>query len=186
MHLAQPGRALAEMTRVVRPGGRVIAIEPDFVLARLSQAHRFVDESSEGTLRHAERLLRLAEARKQAGCGDFRVGRRLPELLLEAGLTEIHMRMADGVYQLLPPYDPKEPGTYAHWLLGHFPLQGQSNGTESWMADQPNAAELLGLSKALHAERVALNEAKAEAIKRGELTMTSFNHLYVAVGRKPT
>jgi SAM-dependent methyltransferase len=76
-HLAEPGAALAEMARVVRPGGLVVAVEPDW--------GTFVVDSDH-----------VAVARQLAAfwCDSFRsgwVGRRLGRLLAQAGLTGIEV-----------------------------------------------------------------------------------------------
>ncbi len=72
-HVADPGAALAEMARVTRPGGRVLALEPDW-----------------GTFVFDSGMRETARTVGEAWCDSFRsgwVGRRLPRLMAEAGLT---------------------------------------------------------------------------------------------------
>jgi SAM-dependent methyltransferase len=77
LHLDEPGRALAEMARVVRPGGVVVAAEPDW-----------------GTLA-VDAPDRAAGRAVAAAAGDvFRsphAGRALRRLLLEAGLERVDL-----------------------------------------------------------------------------------------------
>jgi SAM-dependent methyltransferase len=76
-HVSDPGAALAEMARVVRPGGLVLAIEPDW--------GTFVVDSD---LQDVTR--RLADF----WCDNFRcgwIGRRLPRLLSDSGLAGIEI-----------------------------------------------------------------------------------------------
>ena len=76
-HVPVPGAVLAEMARVTRPGGVVVAVEPDW--------GAFVVDSS-----HTAAARRLAEF----WCDSFRcgwIGRGLGRLLAEAGLEEIEM-----------------------------------------------------------------------------------------------
>jgi SAM-dependent methyltransferase len=75
IHLNDPGRVLAELRRVTRPGGRVVIAEPDV-------ESRIVDAPDRALTR---RILNQY-------CDSFRdgwMGRRLPRLFHEAGLEEV-------------------------------------------------------------------------------------------------
>jgi ubiquinone/menaquinone biosynthesis C-methylase UbiE len=74
-HLGHPHQALAELLRVTRPDGRVLLFDPDFETAIVDTPDRPL----------TRRLLNFF-------CDGFRdgwMGRRLPGLFREAGLTEI-------------------------------------------------------------------------------------------------
>ena len=75
MHLADPGRAIAEMARVVRPGGRVVAVEPDSEVVLLDS----------GLAEVTRRLL----AHRARGYACAWAGRQLRRLMLEAGLNDV-------------------------------------------------------------------------------------------------
>ena len=74
-HLERPGDAVAEMARVVRPGGRVVAAEPDWQTL-------VVDPGDPDTMRE---IARAAACRVRSGT----VGRRLRGLLMAAGLEDV-------------------------------------------------------------------------------------------------
>lgn len=74
-HLAQPEEAVAEMARVVRPGCRVVAAEPDW-------STLVVDPGDLATTRE---MARAATERVRSGA----VGRGLRRMFLEAGLVEV-------------------------------------------------------------------------------------------------
>lgn len=73
-HLADPGRALAEMVRVVRPGGVVLVADPDY-------GTQVVDIPDQEL---ADRVLRF-----RAGVGNWRLGHQMPRLFAAAGLDAI-------------------------------------------------------------------------------------------------
>jgi ubiquinone/menaquinone biosynthesis C-methylase UbiE len=80
MHLASPAEAIAEMARVVRPAGRIVAVEPDLEVVLLDSGMADV----------TRRLL----AHRATGYASPWAGRQLRRLMLEAGLTEVRA-MAD-------------------------------------------------------------------------------------------
>ena len=73
-----PGQVVAEMARLVRPGGRVALLEPDIALSACYPPHP--------GLEHLTEL--LVTAYRQEGA-DPRIGHRLPHLLAAAGLDKI-------------------------------------------------------------------------------------------------
>lgn len=77
-HLSEPERALAEMIRVTRPGGRVVVVDTD-------DGGLVVHPAPEGL---AALLDASARAQRARG-GDRFVGRKLGALLARAGLVEV-------------------------------------------------------------------------------------------------
>lgn len=87
-HITDVPRAVGEMARVTRSGGRVLAVEPD------NGARYFYSSSGEGMEAHeaAGRFFAtIAEARGEAG--DPGVGPRLPTLFAQSGIEPLSVHL---------------------------------------------------------------------------------------------
>ena len=116
MHVRHPDAVLAEMSRIVRPGGFVAAIEPDklagWVFTQDSVAARDVSQR----LRTAAVSAFIAEGTRRQGAGDWRCGGALVPRFAEAGLRDVRCWMNPNVLHCHPPYD--EAGeAYRRYLL---------------------------------------------------------------------
>lgn len=87
INIPDPAAAVAEMTRLVRPGGWVALLEPDNVLCMCYPPHSAWD-----------RLAEIFRQANQAYGADPYVGRRLPELLRAAGLTDVGVEAKADIY----------------------------------------------------------------------------------------
>ena len=79
LHVDDPGPAVAEMARVVRPGGRVICVDVDHQM----------DAVDAGDLELAERVFRGRFAQVQ----NPRIGRQLRGLFIAAGLVDVDIEV---------------------------------------------------------------------------------------------
>ena len=87
-HIIDAPRAVGEMARVTRPGGRLLAVEPD------NSARYFYSSSGEGMEAHeaAGRLFAtIEEARGEAG--DPVIGPRLPTLFAQSGIEPLSVHL---------------------------------------------------------------------------------------------
>ena len=74
-HLAEPVKALGEMVRVVRPGGRVVVVDPDYGMQAVDVPDREL----------ADRVLRFRAGRLRNG----RLAHHMARLFVQAGLTDV-------------------------------------------------------------------------------------------------
>ncbi len=87
VNVPDPEAVLAEMTRLVRPGGWVASLEPDVAVHLYHPANPAWDG-----------LHQISIAAFQAVGADPFIGRRLPELFREAGLSDIGVRAHAELY----------------------------------------------------------------------------------------
>jgi SAM-dependent methyltransferase len=78
VNVPDPGEVVAEMARLAKPGGWVASMEPDLPGMLCHPPHRAW-----------ERLVEISAATYRSDGADLRVGRRVPGLLREAGLTDV-------------------------------------------------------------------------------------------------
>ena len=108
IHLPDPGPAIDEMVRVARPGGVILAAEPNNVARALTfdsaSFHDGVDE-----ILARVRLQLICERGKAAlGEGNNSIGDLVPGFFAERGLVNVCVFLNDKASVLLPPYDSPE------------------------------------------------------------------------------
>lgn len=95
MHVGDPAKVIAEMKRVLAPGGLLLLSEPNNIANLL-----LLDSTQQGLgVAQIVALLRFHltcnEGRKQLGEGDYAIGDRLPQLLADAGVLDVRVHMND-------------------------------------------------------------------------------------------
>jgi SAM-dependent methyltransferase len=132
VHQSDPVRVLREMARVVKPGGVVVAIEPDRSLAALSRCADGVTSPE-----HALDLLavqrHIEAGTRSFGAGDPGLGLRLPALFAEAGLQAPHAWLNPTLIGGAPPYDPAAEA----WRQAELAATEPDAHADAWTAVQP-------------------------------------------------
>jgi SAM-dependent methyltransferase len=108
IHTPDPGAAVDEMVRVARPGGLILAAEPNNIARALTfDSLSFHDPVDEIIVR--VRLQLICERGKAAlGEGNNSIGDLVPCLFAERGLINVCVYLNDKVHVFLPPYDRPE------------------------------------------------------------------------------
>jgi SAM-dependent methyltransferase len=105
IHTPDPGAVIDEMIRVTRPGGLILAAEPNNVArALMFDSVSFHDPVDEILAR--VRLQLICERGKAAlGQGNNSIGDLVPGLFAERDLVDIYVYLNDKADILLPPYE---------------------------------------------------------------------------------
>ena len=108
IHLAEPRRAIAEMVRVVRPGGRIAVAEPNNIAGALVLDVESLGAPVEEIVERLRFQLLCERGKIALGEGNNSLGGAVPALFAEAGLERIGAFQCDKVKVLLPPYASDE------------------------------------------------------------------------------
>jgi SAM-dependent methyltransferase len=129
MHLADPAAAIAEMVRIVKPGGLVFCAEP----VNFYNVVRFDDATPDRSVEDLAAVtafwMRILRGKKALGEGDSLIGDQLPSLLSRAGLAEVRAWQSDRATPMIAPYDP-----VARAILD-MSAENRRSGKNSW--DEP-------------------------------------------------
>lgn len=105
IHVKDPAVAIAEMRRVLRPGGVLLAAEPDNRAGNLALLGGEPRPSDEDLLSIVSLLLRCDRGKLALGEGDQSIGGRVAGLLAAGGLTEVVAYTNDRCISFYPPYE---------------------------------------------------------------------------------
>ena len=123
IHLKSPEIAIAEMIRVTRPGGLVLCVEPNNLIARLPLSGLMSDQNVERLIASSEMAWRYVLGRARLGKGAEYIGELLPGMFAKQGLENIQVWLSDKAAPSIPPYSSEmEQAAVQAW--------------EKWMAEE--------------------------------------------------
>ena len=108
IHLRDPGAAVDEMIRVARPGGLILAAEPNNIASALVFDSVSVRDPVDEVLARARLQLFCERGKAALGEGYNSFGDLVPGLFAERNLVDVRVYLNDKASILLPPYDSSE------------------------------------------------------------------------------
>jgi ubiquinone/menaquinone biosynthesis C-methylase UbiE len=105
IHTLDPGAAIDEMVRVARPGGLILAAEPNNVARALMLDSVSFHDPVDEILARVRFQLVCERGKAALGEGNNSIGDLVPSLLAERELVDIRVYLNDKADILLPPYD---------------------------------------------------------------------------------
>ena len=186
IHVPNPAAALDEMVRVARPGGLILAAEPNNVASALVfNSLRFNDPVDDIMAR--VRLQLVCERGKAAlGEGNNSIGDILPGVFAERGLTDISVYLNDKTNPALPPYDSPEQRAmldeHADFTDRDFWIWSRADTHRYFLAGGGRDDEF----EALWETATSGNETVSRAIADRTYSAGGGGLVYLVAGRKPT
>jgi len=185
MHLASPEQGLAEMLRVLRPGGWLLLSEPTNLAGSLLLDSVTSTFDPERLGRMVRFQAHMVKGRRALGEGDECIGSRLPQMLHAVGVHAVNVVQNERMLPVFAP--PQTPGERR--ALGPYPQLVRERG---WRFGEAHARRLY---TAGGGPPEAFDRLFAEFLDQADTTVGQLeantywsamghNH-YLVVGRKP-
>lgn len=104
IHVADPAAAIAEMARVTKPGGLVVAAEPNNLTEALLLDSISNQASTDDIVEFVRFQLTCERGKVALGEGDNSLGDRVPGLFAAQNLTNVEVYVNDKATAIFPPY----------------------------------------------------------------------------------
>jgi SAM-dependent methyltransferase len=108
IHVADPPAVIHEMVRVTKPGGQIIAAEPNNLASSLVTSSLSAGADVEGLLDDIRFAMTCERGKVALGEGNDSVGDLLPGLFAAEGLVEVEACLSDKTTAMFPPYAAPE------------------------------------------------------------------------------
>ncbi len=183
IHVAAPAEVIKEMLRVARPGGLILAAEPN------NRASLLIDETAATPVDELLDRLRFAltceRGKIELGEGNNSVGDLVPGYFAEHGILDIHTFIADKAAMLVPPYETRE-----QQIRRDYSLKEAAEDTWGWDRQDARRYFIAGGGTGDEFEtgwqrRLEENRRRASAIGNNSFHTAGGNLLYLVAGRKP-
>lgn len=187
IHLQDPEKALADMIRVVKPGGFIMCQEPDNLSVLLENWYWSLPElSTDEQLLLKKVALVCNKGRIKLGQGDSSIGNKVPFMMSKLGLTEIGIRQNDAVCYIEPPYE----GPRQKDLLDNVKKQWlDKDRRNAWIRREKEHFAAGGGDPAefdrYRQIRDSTTEEFRQQVNEGRYSVCGSGHIYIIKGKKP-
>ncbi len=114
IHVKEPQRVIREMLRALKPGGLIVAAEPNNMLVRINSLNM---EGPIHEILDPLKIQMMCERGKMAlGEGYNSLGELIPGYFAETGIQDIQVYLSDKATAIFPPYeDKKQKNVVQEW-----------------------------------------------------------------------
>jgi SAM-dependent methyltransferase len=184
IHVADPRAVIREMARVTKPGGLVLASEPNNHVVTLNETSANADLPVAQRAEHVGFYLTCERGKIALGEGNMSVAELVPGYFADEGLTAIQAYVCDKTVPMVPPYERDDQRAMAAaWA------EEAEYGGWAWSRDETRRFYLAGggseaeFDDAWERRRVE-SRAVLTAIENGTFTALGGPIMYLVGGRR--
>jgi SAM-dependent methyltransferase len=186
IHVADPRHVIGEMLRVTKPGGLVVASEPNNRALTLMVTSVSAEDTLEERLDLVRFYVTCEEGKIALGHGNSSLGDLVPGYLNEAGLEDIQACQSDKVSLMVPPYDDASQQALKEAYL----WDAEEGGGWGWTKEEARRYFEAGggdpsVFDGMWERRLDEARRLARAIEDGSYHAAGGDVLYLVSGRKP-
>ncbi len=186
IHTRDPALVIAEMARVARPGGLVLAAEPNNIANALVFDSLSFHDPVESIMARLRLQIVCERGKAALGEGHNSIGDLVPGLFSQNGLEDIRVYLNDKANAFVPPYDTPEQRAMleerADFEQRDFWIWSREDTHRYFLAGGGGEAELAALwTQVMDGE----GDKLAEAIAERSYSAAGGGIGYLIAGRKP-
>jgi SAM-dependent methyltransferase len=186
IHVADPRAVIREMLRVTRPGGHVIAAEPNNLASFLVASSLTTNAEIEDLVDLIRFCLTCERGKIALGEGNGSIGDLLPGYFTEEGLVDVEAFLSDKAAVMFAPYSSEEQQALRHHLI-----EAAQRGTWGWSREEARRFYTAGGGAdtefdATWQRRMTEARAVANAIEAGTFHTAGGTIHYLVAGRRPS